>query len=127
MRKTRSPTMCRGIDNLVFRQDSSSCRPSRQAHLLFNRDAQVLNKMEPVGYLLRLRCALTNGLGVQSAAIPTHDLDRGMLLKPVCSALDTAVFQNVDTERCSRSTTMVPSRDVRRRLQSSSPMTWPTA
>ena len=80
MGKTHPAAMDRGIGNVIIGEESSSRRASRKAHLLLNRHAQILDEMESVGDLQRLRCALASGLRVQAAAISADDLDRWMLL-----------------------------------------------
>lgn len=52
--------------------------------------------MKPIGDLLGLRCAFADGLRIQAAAVPTDDLDRRMVLKPLGGTLDAAVVQNID-------------------------------
>lgn len=52
--------------------------------------------MKPIGYLLGLRCAFTDGLRIQAAAVSADDLDGGMVQQPPGCAIDTPIIENVD-------------------------------
>ncbi|TWI22265.1 hypothetical protein IQ26_06698 [Mesorhizobium tianshanense] len=52
--------------------------------------------MKPIGYLPGLRCAFTDGLRIQAAAVSADDFDGGMVPQPPGCIIDAAVVQNVD-------------------------------
>ncbi len=52
--------------------------------------------MKPIGYLLGLRCAFTDGLRIHAAAVSADDLDGGMVPQPPGCTIDTPIIENVD-------------------------------
>ena len=77
-------------------QQGASGGPGRAAELRLNGLAQVLQNMEAVGDLTRLRRAFMRALGKRTAAIAADDLDVRMPLEPVrCRARGT-IRQKVD-------------------------------
>ena len=52
--------------------------------------------MKPIGYLPGLRCAFTDGLRIETAAVPADDLDGRMVTQPLGRTLDAAIVQYVD-------------------------------
>ncbi|BAB52633.1 hypothetical protein MesoLj113a_70960 [Mesorhizobium sp. 113-1-2] len=48
--------------------------------------------MKPVGHLVSLRCAFTDGLRIQAAAVSADDLDGGMIPQPPGCAIDTPIM-----------------------------------
>jgi hypothetical protein len=52
--------------------------------------------MKPIGDLLGPRCAFTDGLRIQAAAVAADDLDGRMVTQPLGGTLYAAVVQYVD-------------------------------
>lgn len=52
--------------------------------------------MKPIGHLPGLRCAFTDGLRIQAAAVSADDLDGGMVPQPPGCTIDTSIIENVD-------------------------------
>lgn len=96
MRETGAPAMCRGVNDCVLRQDGSAGGAAGKAHLFFDCRAKILDQMKSIGYLLGLRCAFTNSLRIQAAAVSADDLDGGMVPQPPGCTIDTPIIENVD-------------------------------
>ncbi len=88
--------MCGSVNNRVFRQDGPASGTSRKAHLFFDCRAKVLDQMKPIGYLPGLRCAFTDGLRIETTAVPADDLDGRVVTQPLGRTLDAAIVQYVD-------------------------------
>ena len=92
----------------VHWQQGASGGPGRAAELRLNGLAQVLQNMEAVGDLPRLRRAFTCPLGERTAAIAADHLDVRMSLEPVrCRAAERSGKRSITCRR-SKSTMMVP-------------------
>lgn len=96
MRESGTPAMCRSVNNRVLRQDGPAGSAPGKAHLFLDGRTKVLDQMKPIGDLLGLRCAFTDGLRVQAAAVPADDLDGRMVPKPRSRTLDAPIVQYVD-------------------------------
>ena len=77
-------------------QQGTSRRPTCAAELCLNGLAQVLQNMEAVCDLTRLRRTFLRALGERTAAIATDHLDVRMLLEPVCRTDSRTIRHNVD-------------------------------
>lgn len=66
------------------------------AQLLLDALAQVLQQVEAIGDLSRLRGTLSSALGVEPAAVAADDLDLGTLAEPSRGAVGGAIRQQVD-------------------------------
>lgn len=96
MRETSATAMCRCVNNGVLGQNRPAGGTAGKAHLFFDCRAKILDQMKPIGHLPRLRCTFTDGLRIQTAAIPADDLDRRMVTQPLGRTLDAPIVQNVD-------------------------------
>lgn len=72
----------------VLGQDGSCRSTAMKAHLFLDCRAKILDQMKPIGYLLGLRCAFTDGLRIQAAAVSADDLDGGMVPQPLGCTID---------------------------------------
>lgn len=64
-------------------------------HLPLDGRFKVLRQMKPVGDLSSPRGALPGGLSVETASVPAHDFDVGMLLEPMLRARRRSDRQNI--------------------------------
>ncbi|ESZ04466.1 hypothetical protein X737_36885 [Mesorhizobium sp. L48C026A00] len=85
----------RAPDTLI-RQQCTPRGAARKAHLLLDCDPQILHEMEPISHLARLRCALTDSLRIQAAAVSADDLDGRVVPQPLCCTLDAPIIENVN-------------------------------
>ncbi|TWA93915.1 hypothetical protein FB001_121124 [Ensifer sp. SEMIA 135] len=79
-----------------IRQQCSSGGAAGKAHLLLDCDPQILQEMEPISDLTRLRRTLASSLCVQPASVSAHDLDRRMLLQPSRDTRHAPVLKDID-------------------------------
>lgn len=77
MREAGAPAMCRSVNNCVLRKNGPAGGAPGKAHLFFDGRAKVLDQMKPIGDLLGLGCAFTDGLRIQAAAVPADDSIEG--------------------------------------------------
>jgi hypothetical protein len=66
------------------------------AQLSFDGLTQVLNQVEAVSHLPRLRRALPSRLGIKAAPVSTDDFDSGMFCQPSCRRPGGTILQHID-------------------------------
>ena len=65
-------------------------------HLFFDRHTKVLDHVNPIGHLQRLRRPLAGSLCAEATAIFADDLNLRLSAQPFCATLHIAICQNVD-------------------------------
>lgn len=96
MREPRSQQMAGRADVVGIGQKRAAGRTAMHIHLFFNGLAQILDKMEPVGYLQSLPRALACGLRIKATAIPADDFDLRMLPQPIRAAFNAAIREDIN-------------------------------
>jgi hypothetical protein len=79
-----------------------------QRQFAFDRLAQILHEMKPVGYLSNRGRCRAGRFGVAAVPISTDHLDLGMGHQPLLDGLGGMLIHHVDHGVSFQSTTMVP-------------------